>query len=129
MMQNMHSSQNCNMNSCQHRSMNCNFNSACNNNRNQNCNCNMNQQNLKCYIDFVSFAALDCAMFLDTHPKNAEGLEYFEYYTNARKQALKEYSSRFSPLNLDTVPKDTEFWAWANKPWPWEMEGQVYVEL
>ena len=96
MMQNMHSSQNCNMNSCQHRSMNCNFNSACNNNRNQNCNCNMNQQNLKCYIDFVSFAALDCAMFLDTHPKNAEGLEYFEYYTNARKQALKEYSSRLT---------------------------------
>lgn len=109
MMQNMHSSQNCNMNSCQHRSMNCNFNSACNNNRNQNCNCNMNQQNLKCYIDFVSFAALDCAMFLDTHPKNAEGLEYFEYYTNARKQALKEYSSRFSPLTLDTVPKGTDF--------------------
>ena len=82
MMQNMHSSQNCNMNSCQHHSMNCNFNgnfgcnsnsgcnsgrnsnSACNNNRNPNCNCNMNQQNLKCYIDFVSFAALDCAMFL-----------------------------------------------------------------
>ena len=83
----------------------------------------MNRQNLKCYIDFVSFAALDCAMFLDTHPKNAEGLEYFEYYKNARKQAIKEYSSRFSPLNLDTVPKDTEFWAWANKPWPWEMEG------
>ena len=123
MMQNMHSSQNCNMNSCQHRSMNCNFNSACNNNRNQNCNCNMNQQNLKCYIDFVSFAALDCAMFLDTHPKNAEGLEYFEYYTNARKQAVKEYSSRFSPLTLDTVHKVTDFWAWANEPWHWEMEG------
>ena len=123
MMQNMHSSQNCNMNSCQHRSMNCNFNSACNNNRNQNCYCILNQQNLKCYIDFVSFAALDCAMFLDTHPKNAEGLEYFEYYTNARKQALKEYSSRFSPLTLDTVPKGTDFWAWANEPWPWEMEG------
>ena len=123
MMQNMHSSQNCNMNSCQHRSMNCNFNSACNNNRTQNCNCNVNQLNLKCYINFVSFAALDCAMFLDTHPKNAEGLEYFEYYTNARKQALKEYSSRFSPLTLDTVPKGTDFWAWANEPWPWEMEG------
>ena len=123
MMQNMHSSQNCNMNSCQHRSMNCNFNSACNNNRNQNCNCNMNQQNLKCYIDFVSFAALDCAMFLDTHPESKEALEYFEYYTNARKQALKEYSSRFSPLTLDTVPKGTDFWAWANEPWPWEMEG------
>ena len=83
----------------------------------------MNQQNLKCYIDFVSFAALDCAMFLDTHPESKEALEYFEYYKNARKQAIKEYSSRFSPLNLDTVPKDTEFWAWANKPWPWEMEG------
>ena len=62
-------------------------------------------------------------MFLDTHPKNKEALEYFEYYQNARKQALKEYSSRFSPLTLDTVPKGTDFWAWANKPWPWEMEG------
>ena len=100
-----------------------NMHSCRNNNRNQNCNCNMNQQNLKRYIDFVSFAALDCAMFLDTHPKNSEALEYFEYYTNARKQALKEYSSRFSPLTLDTVPKGTDFWAWANEPWPWEMEG------
>ena len=83
----------------------------------------MEQKNLKRYIDLVSFAALDCAIFLDTHPSNPEALEYFEYYKNARKQALKEYSSRFSPLTLDTVPKGADFWAWANEPWPWEMEG------
>lgn len=138
--------QNCNMNSCQNRTVNgnCNYNncnhnnnSGCNSgcsssrtsrnhnshNRNQNCNCGMEQKNLKRYIDLVSFAALDCAMFLDTHPSDSEALEFFAYYKDARKQALKEYSSRFSPLTLDTVPKGTDFWAWANEPWPWEMEG------
>lgn len=140
-MPNIYASQNCNTNSCQNRTVNsnCNHNNHCNcnsggnssrashshtpNNRSQNCNCSMEQKNLKRYIDLVSFAALDCAMFLDTHPCNSEALEFFEYYKNARKQALKEYSSRFSPLTLDTVPKGTDFWAWANEPWPWEMEG------
>lgn len=136
-MQNMYASQNYSMRSCQNHSMNCNnqnnpnSNSGCNSsrnqntnhNRNQNCNCGMEKKNLKRYIDLVSFAALDCAMFLDTHPSNSEALEYFEYYKDARKKALKEYSNRFSPLTLDTVPKGTDFWAWANEPWPWEMEG------
>ena len=136
-MQNMYASQNYSMRSCQNHSMNCNnqnnpnSNSGCNSsrnqntnhNRNQNCNCGMEKKNLKRYIDLVSFAALECAMFLDTHPSNSEALEYFEYYKDARKKALKEYSNRFSPLTLDTVPKGTDFWAWANEPWPWEMEG------
>ena len=125
-MQNMNASQNYNGNCNRNHHHFCNQTRNQNsnsNNRNSNCNCSMEQKNLKRYIDLVSFAALDCAMFLDTHPESKEALEYFEYYKNARKQAIKEYSSRFSPLNLDTVPKDTEFWAWANKPWPWEMEG------
>ena len=133
-MQNMYASQNYTMHSCQNHAMNCNcnhnnrnHNSSCNSgyntNYNQNCNCGTEQKNLKRYIDLVSFAALDCAMFLDTHPSNSEALEYFEYYKDARKKALAEYSNRFSPLTLDTVPKDTDFWAWANEPWPWEMEG------
>ncbi len=125
-MQNMNSTQNyngsCNRNHNHSCSQNRNQNYK-SNNRNSNCNCSMEQKNLKRYIDLVSFAALDCAIFLDTHPSNPEALEYFEYYKNARKQALKEYSSRFSPLTLDTVPKGADFWAWANEPWPWEMEG------
>nr|WP_296194992.1 spore coat protein CotJB [uncultured Anaerobutyricum sp.] len=125
-MQNMNASQNYNGNCNRNHHHFCNQTRNQNsnsNNRNSNCNCSMEQKNLKRYIDLVSFAALDCAIFLDTHPSNSEALEYFEYYKNARKQALKEYSSRFSPLTLDTVPKDTTFWAWANEPWPWEMEG------
>lgn len=121
MMQNINSSENCNFNCNYNRNMNSNSNH--NRNYNNGCSCCAEQKKLKRYIDLVSFAALDCAMFLDTHPESKEALEYFEYYKNARKQAIKEYSSRFSPLNLDTVPKDTEFWAWANKPWPWEKEG------
>ena len=123
MMHNTNSIQNCNINCSHNNNPNCNLNCNLKCNRNQHSSCNTEQKNLKYYIDLVSFAALDCAMFLDTHPSDHEALEYFEYYKNARIQALKEYGSRFSPLTLDTVPKDTNFWIWANEPWPWEMEG------
>lgn len=87
------------------------------------CQCEKEQQKLKYYIDVVSFAALDSAIFLDSHPDCAEAFEYFTYYTDARKKALKEYADRFAPLTLDTVPKGASFKTWALTPWPWEMEG------
>lgn len=83
----------------------------------------MEQKKLRYYIDVVSFAALDAAMFLDTHPQDEDALKYFDYYNHARNQALAEYSSRFGPLTLNTVPKGVDFWCWASDPWPWEKEG------
>lgn len=81
----------------------------------------MEKKKLLFYIDAVSFAALDANLYLDTHPNDAEALEYFQHFNKAREQALQEYSLRFGPLTLSTVhPCDT--WKWATQPWPWEME-------
>lgn len=83
---------------------------------------NMEQKNLRFYLDVVSFAALDAAMFLDSHPCDPEALEYFNHYNQARQQALKEYAMRFGPLTLSTVQNSHDHWKWVTQPWPWEGE-------
>ncbi len=79
----------------------------------------MEQKNLLFYIDAVSFAALDASLYLDTHPNDAEALEYFHHFNKARQQALHEYAVRFGPLTLNGAQTD-DTWKWATQPWPWE---------
>lgn len=79
----------------------------------------MEQKNLLFYIDAVSFAALDASLYLDTHPNDAEALEYFHHFNKARQQALHEYAVRFGPLSLNGAQTD-DTWKWATQPWPWE---------
>ena len=79
----------------------------------------MEQKNLLFYIDAVSFEALDASLYLDTHPNDAEALEYFHHFNKARQQALHEYAVRFGPLTLNGAQTD-DTWKWATQPWPWE---------
>jgi len=71
------------------------------------------------HVNAVSFAAIDIALFLDTHPDNCEALEKYNYYCNLRNQAVAEYSKRFSPLTLSNACGSKK-WDWVNTPWPWE---------
>lgn len=83
---------------------------------------NYDKHKLRHYIDVVSFVVDDTKLFLDTHPDNKEALEHFENYSNARKNAMKEYAEHFGPLTVDTASGD-DYWQWVKHPWPWEMEG------
>lgn len=75
------------------------------------------------WINVVSFAMNDATLFLDTHPCNAEALEYFGEFKNQRTQALKEYARYYGPLTLDSACTDMERWMWINEPWPWQEGG------
>ncbi len=72
------------------------------------------------YVDAVSFAALDSAMFLDTHPLDAEALEYFKHFNQLSNQAVAEYSKRYMPLSVSHAGCVKDWKAWAETPWPWE---------
>lgn len=71
------------------------------------------------YVDAVSLATLESALFLDTHPENDEAFESFNHYNNLRMQAVQEYSKRFGPLTLAQAGYH-KTWEWVNQPWPWE---------
>ena len=80
-----------------------------------------NRQQLRQFIDEVSFALDDVVLFLDTHPNNREALCAYEEYKNMRREAVEEYTKCFGPLQKDNaVVKDD--WMWALQPWPWKGE-------
>lgn len=79
---------------------------------------NKGQQNLLQFINEVSFALDDVALYLDTHPKDMTAMEYYRKYKSERAQAIKEYENMYGPLCHYNVNQDT--WTWVDEPWPWE---------
>ncbi|MCI8418379.1 MAG: spore coat protein CotJB [Lachnospiraceae bacterium] len=79
-----------------------------------------NQEQLLQWIDMVSFACLETALYLDTHPDCQEALAYYQKHVSLRKQALEEYARLYGPLNLDLAGSMEDRWAWVQRPWPWE---------
>lgn len=75
------------------------------------------------WINVVSFAVDDVKLFLDTHPCDADALEYFNEFKEQRMHALKEYARHYGPLTIDTTSTPAERWAWTEEPWPWQEGG------
>lgn len=82
----------------------------------------MNKKQLLAFIDEVSFALDDIALFLDTHPTNRQALASYENYKGMRRQAIKDFNQLYGPLNKYQV-NDSNYFDWVNKPWPWEKES------
>ena len=83
----------------------------------------LSRRELMEWINVVSFAVDDVKLFLDTHPCNAEALEYFDEFKKQRVQALREYAKSYGPLTLDTAASSCDRWTWVNEPWPWQEGG------
>ena len=82
---------------------------------------NMNQKQLLNYIDAVSLALDDVTLFLDTHPRNRDALDYYNAFNEKRAQAVMEYTRSIGPLNRYNVNSNNE-WQWNQGPWPWQGE-------
>ena len=80
-----------------------------------------NQNQLRSFIDEVSFAMDDLVLYLDTHPCDKEALACYHDYRIMHKEAMEEYSRCYGPL-LDDVVMDKEEWSWALQPFPWKGE-------
>lgn len=79
----------------------------------------INQSQLLEYINALSLAQYDTALFLDTHPCDTDAQMYYDKVNSMLNQARKEYSARFTPLTRDEVTAKNG-WDWINHPWPWE---------
>lgn len=85
---------------------------------NQNTN-SANQRQLLAFIDKVSFVVNDITLYLDTHPKDKEAIDYFNHYKELRLKAMKEYEKQYGPLTIDLAQPE-EVFQWAFMPAPWE---------
>lgn len=80
---------------------------------------NRNQSKLMQRIYESGFAADDAALYLDTHPCDAEALAYYCKMNQIYNQACEEYSTLYGPLKRNQI-ENSDYWAWGEGPWPWE---------
>lgn len=77
-------------------------------------------------VQTFSFALNEANLFLDTHPKSREALDYYHKAVKEYNDAVQTYITNFGPLDFTQVlSKDT--WTWIEGCMPWE--GECNVEI
>lgn len=79
----------------------------------------MDKDKLLRTIQMYGFSIDEILLYLDTHPRCREALEYYHKYNELRKKAVKEYNRLYGPLNVKQI-ESHEKWTWSCDPWPWE---------
>ncbi|MBQ6809080.1 MAG: spore coat protein CotJB [Clostridia bacterium] len=68
----------------------------------------------------AQFAAIETAMFLDTHPKDKKAREAMKLYREKFKNAKHRYEEKFGMIDIYSPNNDENKWSWVENPWPWE---------
>ncbi len=79
-----------------------------------------NREKLLKSVQQYSFAMLEAALFLDTHPDCADALAYYNKYKKLWQEAKAEYESKYGPLTVASDANNSR-WQWSKGPWPWEL--------
>ena len=93
---------------------------------------NMAERNRAVMLNKISkagFVLNDLALFLDTHPTDANALRYYGYYQKRHEDLTREYESRYGQLTrkMGSGPDCLNRWTWTDGPWPWENEHNMEV--
>ena len=74
-------------------------------------------------VQMYDFALLEAALYLDSHPQNADALAYFKTQQALYHDAVDAYTQKYGPLQFQHGIYDNT-WSWVNAPWPWEGADQ-----
>ena len=73
-------------------------------------------------LQALAFAVNELALYLDTHPGDAEAAEMYRAYQSALHDGMMRYSQEYGPLN-HCLPCKGDRYSWPNDPWPWEYDA------
>lgn len=79
------------------------------------------RQMIKC-IQVQGFGMLEAALFLDTHPDDADALAMYTTSREELSHLISSYEMRFGPLTI-AGNYCTDNWQWIDSPWPWERQA------
>lgn len=77
------------------------------------------QQQMLLDVQKLQFAALDIALYLDTHPNDPVALYRHKMYTEQLKQIKDAYEMEFGPMTIFSHEFGDK-WRYINSPWPWD---------
>ena len=73
-------------------------------------------------IRALSFATLEVALYLDTHPNHRTAIAYYNRLKNELDAATGEYEMTYGPLSQASPwTAEENGWLWVKQPWPWEL--------
>ena len=75
------------------------------------------RQEMMKQIKCLSFAVVDIAEYLDTHPDDRKAICLHKEYCNQLEDIKDKYQRIFGPL---TIYYPCNKWRWLEEPWPWE---------
>ena len=70
-------------------------------------------------LQTLHFALNELALYLDTHPEDAEALKLYRQYQKLLHENAMAYSQKCMPTT-HTMPVDHQTYTWLDEPWPWE---------
>lgn len=73
----------------------------------------------------LSFAAHELNLYLDLHPEDESVLALFNDYRREANALIKQYETKYGPLNISSDSLEKGPFAWEITSWPWE--DQYYV--
>ncbi len=68
-------------------------------------------------IQEYSFAIVELALYLDTHPEDQKAICLHKEYSKKLKDLSDKYQKVYGPL---TIKYPCNKWRWLEEPWPWE---------
>ena len=68
----------------------------------------------------VAFAAHELNLYLDLNPNDESLLAFFNDYRREANALMKQYESKYGPLNIKSDSLEKGPFAWVNNMWPWE---------
>lgn len=74
-------------------------------------------------VRMYNFAMIEANLFLDSHPKDQQALEYFQRMKKMHEKAVREYTEKYGPLTVSDVDASAKTWEWVKGPWPWEVDA------
>lgn len=80
---------------------------------------NMDKDQLMKFIYCLGFCADDMQLYLDTHPDDAEAIEYFNQCNELLKKTRREYEMKYGALLL-CERDSSDSWDWNMGKMPWE---------
>ncbi|MCL6598194.1 MAG: spore coat protein CotJB [Alicyclobacillus macrosporangiidus] len=72
-------------------------------------------------LQAVDFVLLELALYLDTHPDDAQALAQFQQFQRRKQTLMQQFEANFGPLlEFGNSPVGNR-WTWSEAPWPWQV--------
>ncbi len=71
-------------------------------------------------IGMIDFVVIEMTEYLDTHPKDKEAINYFNYYAKLKDKMMREFADKYWPLSLATADNSKNEWSWVLQEPPWK---------